>query len=103
VAVGGRQYGTDRYRATRPDGRQLGIKIRRGGDRAADSAVQTWRTLRLRQPAGEHPLWPPERRVEHEALAAMVAHRAGVPAPEVLAVSRLGVDDDSAMIAVEAI
>ena len=79
-----------------PDGRRLTIKVygRDSADRAR--SLRLWRSLWYRS-SGSAPGSSPLQQVEHEALITIVAGRAGVTAPTVLAAGQ-DVDDDVVLV-----
>ncbi len=87
------------YAAVDDGGRALLVRVRRGGDQAAAGAVRVYRYLRRREVGDEHPFWSPRRRADHEALVALKAHVDGVPTPTVRAVTAVGQNRSSTLVA----
>ncbi len=87
------------YEAVDSTGRRILVRVRRGGDRAAAGAVRLYRYLRRREVGDEHPFWSPRRRADHEALVALKAHVDGVATPAVRAVTPVGDNRSSTLVA----
>jgi undecaprenyl-diphosphatase len=66
-------------------------------DRGGDVLGRVYRWLRLRHVGDQHPFWPSDRVVEHEALLSFTAAAAGVQTPKVLAVAMVGESDGMLM------
>jgi uncharacterized membrane protein YbhN (UPF0104 family) len=93
-------HGSQVYRAWRPDGRGVFVKLTLIDDRGGDALIRLYRFLRFRQTGEEHPFWSPARLVEHEALLTFTAHGSGVHTPGVIAVAAVG-EGDGRLLAVE--
>jgi undecaprenyl-diphosphatase len=77
-------------RARLADGTPVVVRIVDRDERDADLLYRVVTTAQRRGLGGGHPGWKPERRVQQEALATMLAGRAGVGVPEVVGVGALG-------------
>ena len=67
------------------DGRELFVKVVGREERNADILFKAWRWLAFRNVEDESPFATPKQAVEHEAYLALLAARAGVATPAVLA------------------
>jgi undecaprenyl-diphosphatase len=67
-----------RYAVDLADGDKLQLRVRTRTDRSSDRLEQAWRTVRLRTSQVDEPYATVQRRIEHEALAQMMASTAGV-------------------------
>jgi len=72
-----------RYAVDLADGDKLQLRVRTRTDRSSDRLEQAWRTVRLRTSQVDEPYATVQRRIEHEALAEMMASTAGVRVPAV--------------------
>ncbi|MGH9193213.1 MAG: flippase-like domain-containing protein [Acidimicrobiales bacterium] len=72
-----------RYAVDLADGDKLQLRVRTRTDRSSDRLEQAWRTVRLRTSQVDEPHATVQRRIEHEALAQMMAGTAGVRVPAV--------------------
>jgi len=72
-----------RYAVDLADGDKLQLRVRTRTDRSSDRLEQAWRTVRLRTSQVDEPYATVQRRIEHEALAQMMASTAGVRVPAV--------------------
>ena len=66
-----------RYAVDLADGEKLLLRVRTRTDRSSERLEQAWRTLRLRTSQVDEPYATVQRRIEHEALAQMMASTAG--------------------------
>ena len=66
-------------------GRELFVKVVAREERNADALFKAWRWLAFRHVEDEAPFATPKQAVEHEAYVALLAARAGVATPAVLA------------------
>jgi glycosyltransferase 2 family protein len=82
--------GSNPFLATTEDGRQLFVKSVGREQRDADLLFKAWRHLVLRRLEDESPFATPKQQVEHEAYLSMVASRAGVLTPTIVATSETG-------------
>jgi uncharacterized membrane protein YbhN (UPF0104 family)/tRNA A-37 threonylcarbamoyl transferase component Bud32 len=84
-------WGPSTLTATESDGRRLEVRVFGRDAVQAQTAARAWRALWFRdtrRAAGTR-----EQQVEHEAFLTLMAHRAGVPVPEVVAAGAGGADD----------
>jgi glycosyltransferase 2 family protein len=72
-----------RYAVDLADGEKLLLRVRTRTDRSSERLEQAWRTLRLRTSQVDEPYATVQRRIEHEALAQMMASTAGARVPAV--------------------
>jgi uncharacterized membrane protein YbhN (UPF0104 family)/tRNA A-37 threonylcarbamoyl transferase component Bud32/membrane-associated phospholipid phosphatase len=86
VAATSRSY--VRYKAVDEAGRELVVKVLGREERSADLLVRLARFVALRGAEEELSLVSRKRQVEHEALMALLARRAGVRTPEVILAAR---------------
>ena len=73
------------FEADTDDGRRGFVKLFGTDERDADLLVRAWKRLRVRGLDDERPGWSTARKVEHEALAGLLAGQHGVPVAGVLA------------------
>jgi len=95
-AVGGR---AQLYDAATPTGDGLYVKVYGRDSRDADLLYRAYRRLLLRDPGDALPAATIDRDVEHEALALLLASRAGVRCPDVHTVVTMA--DGSTILAME--
>ncbi len=74
------------FRLVRAEGPDLFVKVRTPDDRSSDLLNRLYRAIRLRSSEIERPYSTLKRRVEHEALVLLAAHRAGAACPGFTAV-----------------
>jgi undecaprenyl-diphosphatase len=89
------------FLATRPDGSRLFVKVMGRDQRDADLLYRGWRMLRLRHLGDVRPAASLRQAVEHQALVAIMASRAGVSTPRVERVGESG--DGSALLAMDVV
>lgn len=77
--------GSTPYSAHDRDGQPLFVKVVGRDERDADWLFRAWRYLAYREPGDESPFATPKQLVEHEAYVSLLAARAGVRTPELLA------------------
>lgn len=82
--------GSDSQLGRLQDGTAVAVRVVDRDERDADLLYRVVATAQRRGLGGGHPGWKPERRVQHEALATLLAGRAGVAVPEVVGVGALG-------------
>ncbi len=75
--------GSRPFRAVTGDGRALFVKVAGSDQRDADLLYRAWRGIRLRGVGDTRPASSLFKAVEHEALLAVMAERAGVTVPHV--------------------
>ena len=92
-----RPSGAPRYRGTGPDGDELEVVAYGRDDVDARAAARLWRALAYK---GRQRSGPVSRAlaVEHEAYVMLLAERAGVAVPEVLAAGVAGASDDALLV-----
>ena len=83
IDVGARHSRT--FTATAADGRRAFVKLLGRDERDADLILRAMKRLRVKDLDDDRPSWTPRRIVEHEAYTALLAARAGVSTPGVLA------------------
>ena len=93
--------GSRPFRATAGDGRALFVKVFGSDQRDADLLYRAYRGIRLRGVGDTGPAASLFRAVEHEALVAVMAERAGVAVPHVGQVVKAG--DGSVLLTMELI
>ena len=93
--------GSRPFQATTGDGRALFVKVFGSDQRDADLLYRAYRGIRLRGVGDTRPAVSLFRAVEHEALVAAMAERAGVAAPHVGQVVKAG--DGSVLLTMELI
>ena len=93
--------GSRPFQATAGDGRALFVKVFGSDQRDADLLYRAWRGIRLRGVGDTRPAVSLVRAVEHEALVAVMAERAGVAVPHVGQVIKAG--DGSVLLTMELI
>jgi uncharacterized protein (TIRG00374 family) len=102
VAVAGvTAKGSRPFTAVTEDGQALFVKVFGSDQRDADLLYRTYRAIRLRGVGDTLPAASLARSVEHEALVAVMAERAGVAVPHVGQVIKAG--DGSVLLAMELI
>ncbi|WP_433532296.1 lysylphosphatidylglycerol synthase domain-containing protein [Micromonospora sp. CA-263727] len=77
------------WRAVTADGRRLFVKVTGGQQRDADWAYKLYRRLRYRHVADEPPYLSAKQQSDHETYLALLAERAGVRVPAVVATATL--------------
>ena len=82
--------GSRPFEAVAGDGRALFVKVFGSDQRDADLLYRAWRGIRLRGVGDTRPAASLFKAVEHEALLAVMAERAGVPVPHVGQVLKAG-------------
>src|SRR5207344_1027050 len=93
--------GSRPFRAVTEDGQALFVKVFGSDQRDADLLYRAWRGIRLRGVRDTRPAASLFKAVEHEALVAVMAERAGVAVPHVGAVIKAG--DGSVLLTMELI
>jgi hypothetical protein len=93
--------GSRPFQAAVGDGRALFVKVFGSDQRDADLLYRAWRGIRLRGVGDTRPAVSLVRAVEHEALVAVMAERAGVAVPHVGQVIKAG--DGSVLLTMELI
>ena len=93
--------GSRPFQAAAGDGRALFVKVFGSDQRDADLLYRAWRGIRLRGVGDTRPAVSLLRAVEHEALVAVMAERAGVAVPHVGQVIKAG--DGSVLLTMELI
>ena len=93
--------GSRPFQATGGDGRPLFVKVFGSDQRDADLLYRAYRGIRLRGVGDTSPAASLLRAVEHEALVAVMAERAGVAVPHVGQVIKAG--DGSVLLTMELI
>src|SRR5207344_346574 len=91
--------GSRPFRAVTEDGQALFVKVFGSDQRDADLLYRTYRAIRLRGVGDTRPAASLFKAVEHEALLAVMAERAGVAVPHVGQVIRA--DDGSVLLTME--
>ena len=91
--------GSRPFEAVTSDGRALFVKVFGSDQRDADLLYRAWRGVRLRGVGDTGPAASLFKAVEHEALLAVMAERAGVAVPHVGQVIRA--DDGSVLLTME--
>ena len=91
--------GSRPFEATTGDGNGLFVKVFGSDQRDADLLYRAWRGVRLRGVGDTRPAASLFKAVEHEALLAVMAERAGVAVPHVGQVIRAG--DGSVLLTME--
>ncbi len=91
--------GSRPFQAVTGDGRALFVKVFGSDQRDADLLYRAWRGVRLRGVGDTRPAASLFKAVEHEALLAVMAERAGVAVPHVGQVIRAG--DGSVLLTME--
>ena len=91
--------GSRPFEATTGDGKGLFVKVFGSDQRDADLLYRAWRGVRLRGVGDTRPAASLFKAVEHEALLAVMAERAGVAVPHVGQVIRAG--DGSVLLTME--
>jgi uncharacterized protein (TIRG00374 family) len=91
--------GSRPFEATTGDGNGLFVKVFGSDQRDADLLYRAWRGIRLRGVGDTRPAASLFKAVEHEALLAVMAERAGVAVPHVGQVLRAG--DGSVLLTME--
>ena len=86
----GHAKGSRPFQATTGDGSGLFVKVYGSDQRDADLLYRAWRGVRLRGVGDTRPAASLFKAVEHEALLAVMAERAGVAVPHVGQVIRAG-------------
>jgi glycosyltransferase 2 family protein len=89
--------GSTPFVADLPDGTQAFVKVVGREQRDADLLFKLWRFLAFRTLEDEAPFTTPKRQVEHEAYVSLLAERAGVQVPAVLAAAQI--EDSSGLLA----
>ncbi len=95
----GTAKGSRPFAAVTGDGRALFVKVFGSDQRDADLLYRAWRGIRLRGVGDTRPAASLFKAVEHEALLAVMAERAGVAVPHVGQVIRAG--DGSVLLTME--
>ena len=93
--------GSRPFIAATEDGQPLFIKVLGSDQRDADLLYRAWRFIRLREVGDTRPAASLIQAVEHQALAAVMAERAGVTVPAVRQVIKTA--DGSALLAMDRI
>ncbi len=91
--------GSRPFQATTSDGNGLFVKVFGSDQRDADLLYRAWRGIRLRGVGDTRPAASLFKAVEHEALVAVMAERAGVAVPHVGQVIRA--DDGSVLLTMD--
>jgi uncharacterized membrane protein YbhN (UPF0104 family) len=91
--------GSRPFEAVTGDGRALFVKVFGSDQRDADLLYRAWRGIRLRGVGDTRPAASLSKAVEHEALLAVMAERAGVAVPHVGQVVKAG--DGSVLLTTE--
>ena len=91
--------GSRPFRAVTGDGQALFVKVLGSDQRDADLLYRAWRGIRLRGVGDTRPAASLVKAVEHEALLAVMAERAGVAVPHVGQVIRAA--DGSVLLTME--
>jgi glycosyltransferase 2 family protein len=81
---------TRRYLGHQPGGGLLRVEVLDRDTYGQALISRLWRRLQLRGPATRRSFLTVRSAIDHEALMALSAHRAGVPAPELVAVTEVG-------------
>lgn len=81
------------FEADTDDGRRGFVKLFGSDERDADLLVRAWKRVRVRGLDDERPGWSSSRKVEHEALAGLLAGQRNVPVASVLAQCETEVGD----------
>jgi uncharacterized membrane protein YbhN (UPF0104 family)/tRNA A-37 threonylcarbamoyl transferase component Bud32 len=95
-ATEGQRIGSADFRADDADGSSLKVRVLGRDAQDTQRLARRWRALAYRDPPQSMAVGRREQ-VEHEALATLMAARAGVRVPEVVAVG-LGPDDDAVLV-----
>src|ERR1019366_3661302 len=95
----GHAKGSRPFRAVTGDGQALFVKVLGSDQRDADLLYRAWRGIRLRGVGDTRPAASLVKAVEHEALVAVMAERAGVAVPHVGQVIRAA--DGSVLLTME--
>jgi uncharacterized protein (TIRG00374 family) len=74
------------FLASTSSGRRAFVKLLGRDERSADLLNRALRFLRVKDLDDERPAWSPAEIVDHDALTTLLAHRAGVAVPDVVAV-----------------